>query len=74
MTSLITLKRANTASCTITGMTLAPPARAGVMQLTWGMRRVILAFFAAWAFHRFDGESTPPKGLPQAVGRLRQGA
>jgi hypothetical protein len=34
------------------------------VQLTWGTRRVILAFFAAFSFFRFDRESTL---LPQAA-------
>ena len=47
MTSLTTLKRANTASRKCTG----------IMQPIWGTRRVILAFFAALSFSRFDGEA-----------------
>ena len=56
MTSLMTLKRANTA------LPSGIPCGHDVfdVQPTCGTRRVILAFFAALVFHRFDGESSLP--------------
>ena len=48
------MKRANTAS----------RKSIGIMQPTWGTRRVIWTFVSAWSFFRFGGESTLPPQVP----------